>query len=124
MSRRHIVASGLVAVLMAASASAAPAAVAQREIAGLINALQGSQCRFQRNGSWHGESEARTHLQRKYDYLRKRNMVDSAEQFIERAASRSTMSGKPYRIACTGQPETDASHWFAERLQSLRSSPR
>lgn len=124
MLRWNVVASGLVAVLMAGSASAAPDAVTQREIAGLMNELQGSQCRFQRNGSWFGESEARAHLQRKYDYLRKRDMVDNAEQFIERAASRSSISGKPYRIACAGQSETDASHWFAERLQSLRNTPR
>jgi len=46
--------------------------------------------------------------------------VDPAEQFIERAASQSSMSGKPYRIACPGQPEQTAAVWFGARLKALR----
>lgn len=106
------------------TALAAPDAATQREIDVLMSALQGSHCRFQRNGSWYGEREARAHLQRKYDYLSKRNMIGSTEQFIERAASRSSMSGKPYRIACPGSPEQDASRWFGERLKQLRHPQR
>ena len=101
-------------------ALAAPSDTARREIAGLIGALDGSSCRFQRNGSWHDAPEARAHLQRKYDYLLKKDKVDTAEQFIERAASQSSMSGKPYRIACPGQPEQTAAVWFGARLKALR----
>ncbi len=110
----------LAALLAAPLAHAAPGPQAQREIAQLIGSLDGSQCRFQRNGSWHDAAEARAHLQRKYDYLLKKDMVDSAEQFIERAASQSSMSGKPYRIQCPGQPEQTAAAWFGARLQALR----
>jgi len=101
-------------------ALAAPTDSARREIAGLIGALDGSNCRFQRNGSWHDAAEARAHLQRKYDYLLKKDKLDTAEQFIERAASQSSMSGKPYRIACPGQPEQTAAVWFGARLTALR----
>lgn len=103
-------------------ASAAPSAKAKTEIAGLMDALSNSGCRFQRNGSWFGAAEARTHLQRKYDYLLKKDKVDSAEQFIERAASRSSMSGRAYRVRCEGDEE-DAGHWFNGRLKRLRNSP-
>lgn len=109
-------------LLLAAAAQAAPSAQAEREIRGLMDALASSQCQFQRNGSWHGREEARAHLQRKYDYLRKRNQVDSAEQFIERAASRSSVSGKPYRVRCPGQADVDAASWFGARLKALRDS--
>ncbi|MFG3449570.1 YfeK family protein [Stenotrophomonas sp. NPDC047960] len=102
------------------SVTAAPSEAARREIAALIGALDGSSCRFQRNGSWHDAAEARAHLQRKYDYLLKKDKVDTAEQFIERAASQSSMSGRPYRIACPGQPEQTAAAWFGARLQALR----
>ncbi|MEG2806077.1 YfeK family protein [Stenotrophomonas sp.] len=102
------------------AAQAAPGDSARREIAGLIGALDGSACRFQRNGSWHDAAEARAHLQRKYDYLLRKDQVDTAEQFIERAASQSSMSGKPYRIACPGQPEQTAAVWFTARLKALR----
>ncbi|WP_313443392.1 YfeK family protein [Stenotrophomonas sp.] len=110
----------LAALLAAPFAHAAPGPQAQREIAQLIASLDGSQCRFQRNGSWHDAAEARAHLQRKYDYLLKKDKVDSAEQFIERAASQSSMSGKTYRIQCPGQPEQTAAAWFGARLQALR----
>ena len=80
MSRNPLL---MLAILLAAPlAQAAPGPQAQREIAQLIGSLDGSQCRFQRNGSWYDGSDARAHLQRKYDYLLKKNQVDSAEQFI------------------------------------------
>lgn len=101
-------------------AGAAPNADARREITQLIGSLDGSQCQFQRNGSWYGPADARSHLQRKYNYLLKKDMVDSAEQFIERAASQSSMSGKAYRIRCPGQPEQTSAAWFGARLQALR----
>jgi hypothetical protein len=119
MNRAAIVVSVL-ALALASTAQAAPSEAARREIAGLIGALDGSNCRFQRNGSWHDAAEARAHLQRKYDYLLKKDKVDTAEQFIERAASQSSMSGKAYRIACPGQPEQAAAVWFGARLKALR----
>lgn len=115
--------SPLVAIALALApglAHAAPSTDARREITQLIGSLDGSQCQFQRNGSWYGPAEARSHLQRKYDYLLKKDMVDTAEQFIERAASRSSMSGKAYRIRCPGQPEQTSAAWFGARLQALR----
>jgi len=107
-------------LLAAPFAHAAPSPQAQREIAQLIGSLDGSTCQFQRNGSWHDAAAARAHLQRKYDYLLKKKLVDTPEQFIERAASQSSMSGKPYRIACPGQPEQTAAAWFGARLKALR----
>ena len=123
---KGLISLGLAVALMAVSAlaTAAPSAATQREIAGLMQALENSGCRFQRNGSWHEPTEARAHLQRKYDYLLKRNLVDSSEQFIERAASRSSLSGKPYRVACPNMPEQDAAQWFQQKLQQLRAKHR
>lgn len=111
---------GIAFAAFASIAGAAPSATAQREITGLMQALETSGCRFERNGSWHEPAEARSHLQRKYDYLLKRNLTDTAEQFIDRAASRSSISGKPYRVACPGTAEQDAAAWFQQQLQRLR----
>lgn len=107
---------------MSLPVSAAPSAKATAEIVGLMNALSSSGCRFQRNGSWHDAAEARAHLQRKYDYLLKKDKVDSAEQFIERAASASSVSGRAYRVQCNGK-EQDAASWFSRQLERLRNSP-
>ncbi|EVT72886.1 hypothetical protein X548_10825 [Stenotrophomonas maltophilia 5BA-I-2] len=117
---KHSLLLALALALASGVASAAPSADARREIAQLIGSLDGSQCQFQRNGSWYGPADARSHLQRKYDYLLKKNMVDTAEQFIERAASQSSMSGKAYRIRCPGKPEQTSAAWFGARLQALR----
>lgn len=100
-------------------AFAAPSPLAKKEIGQLMDALSSSGCQFQRNGSWYGAAEARTHLQRKYDYLLKKDKVDTAEQFIQRAASQSSMSGRAYRVKCQGK-EQDASAWFGAQLQKLR----
>ena len=102
-------------------ASAAPTLKTKAEISGLMDALEDSGCRFQRNGSWHDAAEARAHLQRKYDYLLRKDKVDTAEQFIERAASRSSISGRAYRVQCKGM-EQDAASWFNGQLKRLRSS--
>jgi hypothetical protein len=110
-------------MLSAAAASAAPTAKAQREIDGLIAALGDSGCEFERNGSWHDAKAARAHLQKKYDYLRKRDMADTAELFIERGASKSSISGKPYHVRCKGRAMDTAQHWFEQRLQALRAVP-
>lgn len=101
-------------------APATPAADADADIHALINALAASPCKFQRNGSWYDGTRAAAHLQRKYDYLQKRDQAGTPEQFIDRAASRSSISGRPYRVACPGQPERDAAAWFREQLQAQR----
>lgn len=119
--RRYLLTT-LCLLAVAGSASAAPSATAKREIQGLMDALSTSSCEFQRNGTWHGRDEARKHLQRKYDYLLKKNLVDTAEQFIERAASKSSMSGRAYQVRCPGQPAQPAAAWFKARLDASRGS--
>jgi len=111
------------ALLFAGVASAAPTPQAQREIDALISGLGSSGCRFERNGSWYDAKKAQSHLQQKYDYLRKRDMADTAELFIARAATESSMSGKPYHVQCAGRNAEPSAQWFKRRLQTLRTPP-
>src|SRR5690349_12823304 len=92
-------------LLASMPAFAAPSTTARKEIAQLMDALSHSGSQFQRNGSWYGAGEAHAHLQRKYDYLLKKDKADTAEQFIERAASQSSMSGRAYRVKCQGREQ-------------------
>ncbi len=116
-------------VLCALLALAAPASARQQartapadaEVRALIAALGQSGCRFQRNGRWHAAEAARAHLQRKYDVARKRGLEGTAEDFIEAAASRSSVTGKPYRVACPGHAELDAGDWFRRQLALTRA---
>ncbi|MBL8263604.1 MAG: DUF5329 domain-containing protein [Xanthomonadaceae bacterium] len=102
----------------------ADAATAQREIEALIAALGRSGCSFERNGEWYDGARARTHLGRKYDYLRRRDPAGSAESFIERAASRSSTSGRAYHVRCPGKPVESASTWFQRQLRDMRAPKR
>ena len=110
-------------VLCLAMAMPVPAATppaAMREIEGLITALGASGCDFQRNGSWYPSKKAEQHLRRKYDYLRERDKVATAEQFIAIAATRSSMSGRAYSVRCPGMPVVDSAAWLQARLREIR----
>lgn len=110
----------LAAIWPAGHAGAGEAA--QREIASLIEAVGASGCRFQRNGRWHPPEAAQAHLQRKLDAARRRGLEGSAEDFIARVASRSSLTGRPYRVRCDGVPEQSAAEWFGTRLQRMREA--
>lgn len=131
MMRRLLACLFACAVVFAAQAATPPArpatkpdaaATAQREIESLIAALGRSGCSFERNGEWYDGARARTHLGRKYDYLRRRDPAGSAESFIERAASRSSTSGRAYHVRCPGKPVESASAWFHRQLRDLRAA--
>lgn len=115
---------GLIALAGIALSAVRPTAaaddVAAHEIGAMIEVLGSSGCQFWRNGDWHDGAEARDHLRRKYEWARKRQLAGTAEDFIARAASRSSLSGKPYRVRCPGQPEVDSGRWFHELLRRMR----
>lgn len=118
--------------LFTSALSAAPLAPAVRaEIDSLLAALEKSGCEFSRNGAWHAPKDARVHLLRKLEYLEGKNAVQSTEQFIERAASTSSSSGKPYLVRCGKAAPVESRAWLTAQLAALRppaaasaSSPR
>ncbi len=86
----RLFAAGLIVLLSwAFGATAAPDETARREIEYLLTRLETSGCEFFRNGDWYDAASARRHIERKYAWLVKRDLVSSAEQFIERAATES-----------------------------------
>lgn len=113
---------GTLALLLCLNAQAAPTAKAVRaEIDGLLGQLSASGCQFNRNGTWHSADEARTHLLRKLSALEDRGRVDSTEQFIALAASKSSTSGEPYQVRCGAAKPTPSADWLTQQLQRLRS---
>jgi len=109
----------LLLALAAGSALAAPSP-ARPEIDALLARLQGSGCAFQRNGSWYDAAEARTHLLRKLEYLEDRDLAQTTEQFIDRAASESSMSHKPYLVRCGNAAPVESKAWLTQQLKVLR----
>jgi hypothetical protein len=122
---RPLIAFSTVAALCAgAPAWAQQDARARQEITHLLDFVAQSGCQFKRNGSWHDSKAARDHLQDKYDYLQRRNMVPDAKAFIERAASESSFSHKAYQVRCgNGQPITSA-QWLNAELARFRAVPK
>jgi len=115
----------LVLLLGLASATAVAANLAPivlAEIDGLLARLESSRCEFNRNGTWYSAAEAKSHLQRKLRYLEDHDLVNSAEQFIERGASGSSMSGKPYLVRCGDGAPVESGAWLRAQLKSLRAS--
>ncbi len=106
----------------AAIGAAPPTAAARAEIDALLAALGDSGCLFERNGDWHDAAEARAHLQRKLDHLLKHDAVGTAEEFIERAASRSSISGEVYQVKCNDAAPIASGEWLSGRLATLRAA--
>lgn len=78
--------------------------------------------RFIRNGDEYSASAAAEHLRTK---LRRGGArIATAEEFIDQLASRSSMSGTPYRVRLADGREMLASQWLHGQLQALEREPR
>jgi hypothetical protein len=102
------------------AADAAPPAAAAIEISYLLGLIEQSGCEFFRNGTWYDAQRAQAHLRAKYDMLSATDQIKSAEDFIEKAASNSSMSGQPYQIKCSGGAATTTRQWFSAALARYR----
>jgi hypothetical protein len=102
-------------------ASAAHLSEAQKiqALIGSIEHLQGAV--FIRKGTEHAAPEAAAHLRRKLDYAGKR--IQTAEQFIDKLATGSSVSGKPYKIRFADGHTVDSAAFFHEQLRKLEAAP-
>ena len=107
-------------VLASAAYAADSRDMMEKEIQHLFDHLQKSPCEFNRNGKWYTAEEAAAHIQQKYQYLLKKGLIDSTEQFIDRAASESSLSGKPYMVRCGASEPIKSSDWFHNELRRFR----
>jgi len=103
------------------AADAAPPAIANTEINYLLGFVEQSGCQFYRNGSWYTSKEAQAHLRDKYQFLAAKGVIKSAEDFIEQAATRSSLSGKAYAIKCGSAPVVPTNQWLREVLARYRA---
>ena len=111
----------LIAILLFSTSYAADSKdTMQKEIQHLFDYLKNSDCEFNRNGKWYNVEEAAKHINQKYQYLIKKGLINSTEQFIDRAASESSMSGKSYVVKCGESEPIKSSVWFKRELMSFR----
>jgi hypothetical protein len=112
-------AAGLSLMIMVPHVQAQTTPQAAQEIKGLLDFVEHSGCRFVRNGSEYPGAQARAHLEKKLNYLEGKNMVSSAEDFINLGATKSSMTGNAYEVRCPKGVQM-ASAWLTTELQRQR----
>ena len=110
----------IVSLATAAPSRADISAVTAAELDGLLQQVQISDCVFIRNNSEHDAEDAADHLRLKLK--RGKKYVGNTEQFIDRLASKSSWTGKPYTVRCPSEEERAASEWLYELLETVRSA--
>lgn len=111
------VALGIVPTVLGAELSS----LARKEVDQLLATIGNSRCEFYRAGTWHSAAAAQAHLEHKFQYLATRQMLTSTEDFISKAATRSSLTGEAYAIRCQAMPAQPSSAWLEAELRSLRS---
>ncbi len=123
MNGRAAAACGLAwSLLLPSLATAAPSPAVQAEVGYLLQHVEESGCEFYRNGRWYDSRHARAHLSDKYQYLLARNLINTTEEFIQRAATVSSISGYPYQIRCQGGVPIDSNRWLLAALAAHRQA--
>lgn len=95
-------------------------AMPKTEIEHLLNYVSSTHCQYERNGDMHSGQEAVEHIKKKYDYYDEE--IETAEDFIEYSATKSTLTGAPYKIHCEGQAPTTSRVWLLAELARYRKS--
>lgn len=105
-----------VLLLITIKAVAAP----KDEINHLIQYVATTDCQYERNGTRHKGSEAVAHIKKKYDYFE--DEISTAEDFIKYAATKSSFSGKYYKVHCSSQTTVKSEDWLNAELKAYRAS--
>ncbi len=93
----------------------------QQRINYLLSAIENAQLSFIRNGTEHSPQEAAEHLRVKLrrgqsSWFAPAKESWTAEMFIDKLASKSSLSGKPYQIEWLNGERVDASVWLYQQL--------
>ncbi len=86
----------------------------------LLTTVGASDCVFIRNGKEHTARDAEKHLRMKY--RRGRKWVNSVESFVGRIATKSSFSGKPYKIRCGESEAQLTADWLRAKLPEYKAS--
>lgn len=91
-------------------------------IDGLLARIEASGVTFMRNGSTYDASEAAAHLRMKWEKAGAR--IRTAEEFIDKLASRSYLSGRPYEVVLPGGRRLEAGPWLSALLAEVDAGRR
>jgi Family of unknown function (DUF5329) len=103
-------------------AVAAPPAAAQGETAFLLGLIEGSDCDFYRNGTRYDGARASSHLRDKLAMAVASGSALTADVFIEKVASTSSLTGRPYEVSCPGHERESMAAWLRIALAGYREN--
>lgn len=102
------------------SASVNASTLAQNEINHLLNYIESTQCKYERNGSLYSGVDAVSHIKKKYNYYA--DDIKTAEDFIRLSATKSMMSGNFYKMHCKDQAAEKSQNWLLKELSHFREN--
>ena len=85
----------------------------------LLDYVANSHATFIRNGQTHTPQEAADHIRAKYQHFK--SEIKTPEDFIRLSASKSLLSGQPYRVRTADGKEMRLDEWLTAALQAHRS---
>jgi uncharacterized protein DUF5329 len=112
----------LVALLLLSPgvARSEPRQVSLQAIEYLIDYVARSDSTFIRNGKIYTAKEAAAHLKSKYDYFKRD--IQTPEDFIRLAGSKSELSGKPYEVKTSSGQVLTSAEWLGRLLTNYRAA--
>jgi len=99
-----------------------------QKIKKLLEAVEQSNLTFIRNGKEYDASKARKHLEYKYNYVLKgfwfwqKGEKVTVKKFIDKIASGSSTTGKPYYIKTNAGTKVPTKEWLYKKLKEIESS--
>ena len=85
----------------------------------LLDYVANSHATFIRNGQTHTPAEAVSHIKAKYEHFKKD--IKTPEDFIRLSASKSLLTGEPYRVRTADGKEMQLDAWLTAALNAHRS---
>ena len=107
-----------IALILLSISQFSDAATPEQEINHLIDFVAKSDAVFIRNGIEHSSQDAAEHLAMKY--RKAPRYAKTAEKFIENLASKSSWSGKPYKVRLSNGSLLNAKDWLSNELKEYR----
>ena len=98
------------AVFLLAHTNAFAADSVEQDVEYLLSEISASNCTFIRNGSRYSADEAVEHMRLKYEYAK--DDIETVDDFIKKIGSRSSFSGRAYKVECPDEEVTETGLWL------------
>jgi hypothetical protein len=85
----------------------------------LLDYIKNSHATFVRNGQIHTPQEAVDHIKAKYEHFK--DEIKTPEDFIRLSASKSLVTGEPYRVRTADGKEVRLDAWLTDALKAHQS---